>query len=165
MRSPTNNFKLIQGDIEDLDLIQDLWMELRLHIKGNVDIFKKEFENMPFHERKKILINKSDKGLLKLFMVEDGPKNIIGYCISTISPEKIGEVDSIYVKENYQSRGIGEILMEQSLRWMDENHVKSKKIYVTVGNHDVMAFYKKYGFHPRSIVLKYMEDELDDENG
>ncbi|MDD1763163.1 MAG: GNAT family N-acetyltransferase [Methanobacteriaceae archaeon] len=52
------------------------------------------------------------------------------------------------MKEEYRSGGIGDQLMKRSLKWMDEKGAASKKILVTVGNQDVISFYRVYGFRP-----------------
>jgi diamine N-acetyltransferase len=85
----------------------------------------------------------------------------VAYRVSTITPEKVGEVDSIYVREEYRSCGIGDQLMKRSLQWMDEKGAESKKILVTVGNQDVMSFYRVYGFRPRSVVLELLTNKPD----
>ncbi len=71
----------------------------------------------------------------------------------------MGEVDSIYVKEGYRSQGIGDQLMKRALIWMEENGTESKKIMVTVGNQEVLAFYQRYGFRPRSIIMEEAENQ------
>ena len=42
---------------------------------------------------------------------------------------------------------------------MDEMAVENKILIVAAGNEEVFAFYERYGFHPRSIVLEQIEDE------
>jgi diamine N-acetyltransferase len=51
--------------------------------------------------------------------------------------------------------------MKRSLKWMDEKGAESKKIWVTVGNQDVMSFYRVYGFRPRKVVLEQLSDKPD----
>lgn len=141
--------------IDGLDLIQELWELLRLHVKSSTTDFKDQAEQLTFQERKKFLLNKSRGGAIRVDLAEDHRKKIeVAYCVSSVTPEKVGEVDSIYVKEEYRSGGIGDQLMKRSLKWMDEKGAESKKILVTVGNQDVISFYRVYGFRPRSVVLE-----------
>ena len=78
----------------------------------------------------------------------------VGYCVSSISPEMEGEIDSIYVEEEYRSEGIGGSLIQRALSWMDENGIKKRVIVVANGNEESIAFYKNYGFYPRATVLE-----------
>ena len=82
----------------------------------------------------------------------------IGYCVSTINKEMIGEIDSLYVEKEYRKHGIGNELMERALEWLDKNKVKSKIVVVGDGNENVIDFYNHYGFHTRKIVLEQVSD-------
>ncbi|KAF5089114.1 Acetyltransferase (GNAT) family protein [anaerobic digester metagenome] len=74
--------------------------------------------------------------------------------MSSLSPELEGEIDSIYVDEAWRSEGIGSRLMERALEWMDENHVKKRRILVANGNNEALEFYARYGFYHRATVLE-----------
>ncbi|MGZ7048012.1 MAG: GNAT family N-acetyltransferase [Methanobacterium sp.] len=88
-------------------------------------------------------------------MVKDeDTEKLIGYCISYISEDNTGEIDSIYVVENYRLSKIGDTLMKRALSWMDEKSVKSKKIKVAVGNDELISFYHKFDFLPRHIIFE-----------
>ncbi|MEN6329873.1 MAG: GNAT family N-acetyltransferase [Methanobacteriaceae archaeon] len=147
--------------IDGLDLIQELWKLLRLHVKSSTTDFKDQVDQLTFPERKEFLLKKSKGGSIRVDLAEDPDEVVIAYCVSTLTPEKVGEVDSIYVKEEYRSLGIGKQLMKRSLKWMDEKGAESKKILVTVGNQDVVSFYRLYGFLPRSVVLEQLTEHMD----
>jgi N-acetylglutamate synthase-like GNAT family acetyltransferase len=118
-------------EIEGLDLIQELWKLLRLHVKTITTDFKDQVEQLTFQESKESLLNKSKDGAIRVDLAEDNQNKIkVAYCISTITPEKVGEVDSIYVREEYRSGGIGDQLMKRSLQWMDEKGAESKKFWL-----------------------------------
>ncbi|MGZ7134721.1 MAG: GNAT family N-acetyltransferase [Methanobacterium sp.] len=87
-------------------------------------------------------------------MKDEDTKENVGYCISSILEDNTGEIDSIYLVENYRLSGIGDTLMKRALKWMDEKGVKSKKIRVAVGNDELISFYHKFDFLPRHIILK-----------
>jgi diamine N-acetyltransferase len=87
--------------IDGLDLIQELWELLRLHVKSSTTDFKDQVEHLTFQERKKSLLNKSKGGAIRIDLAEDQRKKIeVAYCVSSVTPEKVGEVDSIYVRKN-----------------------------------------------------------------
>jgi ribosomal protein S18 acetylase RimI-like enzyme len=73
--------------------------------------------------------------------------------VSTISENKTGEVESIYVEKGHRRHGIGEKLMERALAWFDDHAVDRKVIAVAGGNEEVFPFYRKYGFYPRVTIL------------
>jgi len=43
--------------------------------------------------------------------------------------------------------------MRRALEWMETQAVKSKRLTVAEGNEKVFAFYKQYGFYPRTTTL------------
>jgi GNAT superfamily N-acetyltransferase len=53
---------------------------------------------------------------------------LVAYCITTISPDNEGEIDSIYVEERYHGHGFGDELIKRSLEWMDKKDVKKKTV-------------------------------------
>jgi N-acetylglutamate synthase-like GNAT family acetyltransferase len=118
-------------EIEGLDLIQELWKLLRLHVKTITTDFKDQVEQLTFQESKESLLNKSKDGAIRVDLAEDNQNKItVASCISTITPDKVGEVDSLYVREESRSGGIGDQLMKRSLQWMDEKGAESKKFWL-----------------------------------
>jgi ribosomal protein S18 acetylase RimI-like enzyme len=143
--------------IGGLDMIQELWKLLRLHVKDRNTDFKDQMEQLTFQMRIEELQKKADHGSIRVDLAR-APDNVIAYCVSTLNPQNVGEVDSIYVREEYRSLGIGDRLMKRALEWMDVKGAKSKKILVTAGNQDVISFYGRYGFRPRRIVLEQLTE-------
>lgn len=62
--------------IEGLDMIQDLWKLLRLHVDSISD-FNGQMEQLTFQERKEFLLEKSEGGNLRLDLARD-PNNSQG---------------------------------------------------------------------------------------
>ena len=138
-----------------IDIIKPLWDKLRDYHQNLSTNFPERYGAMKFEDRKEEILKKSQNGTLKIDIAKD--KNTgcyIGYCISSISDENIGEVDSIYLDKKYRSSGIGSNLMERALNWMDKNEVKTKKIVVAMGNEDLLSFYEHYNFFPRHLILE-----------
>ncbi len=129
--------------------------KLRDHHFGLSPYFADEYEKFTFEDRKKELLNKSGGNLLKIdIAVYEDTQWLIGYCISSISAGLVGEIDSIYLEDNYRSLGIGNELMNRALQWIDKNRVKFKRIVVAMGNEDLLPFYERYNFFPRHLVLE-----------
>lgn len=139
----------------NLDLIQPLWEKLNRHHLNQKSDFQEHYANFTFQERKEALLKKTRDGEMLISLAEDKDSGIlVGYCITTLSPENKGEIDSIYVEEKYRSLGIGKELMKRSLMWMDEKGVKTRKVAVATSNQETISFYESYGFRSRSITLE-----------
>lgn len=149
-----NDFQFVTGGIELLDFVQPLWESLNKHHEINSSYFKENFINFKFQVRKNKFLKNSDLEI-KVDLIKALDKELyVGYCISTINKESIGEIDSIFVEKEYRSYGLGDKLMVRALEWLNSNQVKTKIIGVAEGNEDVLEFYKKYGFYKRRVVLE-----------
>lgn len=139
----------------EIDIIKPLWEKLREHHFGLSPHFAEEYIEFTFEDRKKELLAKSGGNLLKIDIAKDEDTQwLIGYCISSISAGLVGEIDSIFLEENYRNLGIGNELMSRALSWMDSNKVKFKRIVVAMGNEELLPFYERYEFYPRHLVLE-----------
>jgi len=145
----------IQVSGNEIDIIKPLWKKLRDHHYGLSPHFADRYKEFKFEDRKRELLAKTEMNLLKIDIVKDEDTQwLVGYCISSISPGMVGEIDSIYLEENYRDLGIGDELMNRALSWMDSNRVKFKRIVVAQGNEDLLTFYERYDFYPRHLVLE-----------
>jgi len=115
----------IEYNKKDLDLIRPLWQRLKEHHEIQSHHFPEHYARLTFNLRKKDLLKKSKYGALRLDLAKDSDTGEhIGYCISTISKDKQGEIDSIYVEPNYRKVGIGDNLMKRALYM----NIMSKKV-------------------------------------
>ncbi len=148
-----NNIAYISGGIELLDLIKPLWEKLNNHHRGNSNNFSHNYEKFTFELRKEKFYNKGLK--VNIDLVKDlDRETYIGYCISTINSDLVGEVDSLYLEKECRGQGIGEELMERALIYLNDNNSKKKIIGVAEGNEEVLNFYKKFKFYKRTIILE-----------
>ena len=140
---------------DGLDLVQPLWQQLRTY-------HERFFESLPdptpkheFEPRKQALLAKAARGRLRIELVTTTPdRRRIAYSISSISPEGVGEVDSMFVADRYRGRGIGSELLRRSLAWLDDLGASSKLATVAHGNTAALAFYQRHGFQPRTVTLQ-----------
>lgn len=153
-----NDFDFVNGSKELLDLLQPLWERLNKHHESNSNYFPDKFRNLTFEVRRNKFIN--DKNLeVNIDLIKDKEKNLyIGYCISTVNKDLVGEIDSLFVEEEYRKFGLGDKLMYRALEWLNNNRVKTKIIAVAEGNESVLDFYKRYGFYKRRIILEQKND-------
>ncbi len=115
---------------------------------------------MTFEGRKNDLLKKAAVGCMRVDIAIDEANEVaVGYTVSTVNSEKTGEIESIFVSEAYRGMGIGEILIEKALVWMDQKGAVAKIVEVSVGNEQAIGFYSKYGFLPRKTVLKQVKKD------
>jgi diamine N-acetyltransferase len=159
MKHKVEKITYTQMGAEGLDLVAPLWMKLRLHHKERVpEIFKDNFGRVTFESRKKQLLEISLKGAILIDLARDNNTgNLVGYCVSSITENKQGEIESIYIEKDYRRMGIGDRFMKKALEWMDARDVTRKIIGVAVGNEEAFGFYAKYNFYPRVSILTQVE--------
>jgi ribosomal protein S18 acetylase RimI-like enzyme len=134
----------------EIDAIAPLWEKLRRHhIERAVD-FKSFYEKKDWADRKAELLTKarlethtvSVQGMLR------------GYCIASIDGEGKGEIESLYVEPELRGKGIGAELFGRCMAWLEREGGKNITIHVMVGNEEVLPFYEKFGYAPRTYYLK-----------
>ncbi|ABR47613.1 GCN5-related N-acetyltransferase [Alkaliphilus metalliredigens QYMF] len=153
-----NDFEFISGSRELIDLVQPLWEKLNKHHEINSDFFSDKFKNLKFEVRKDKFIKDNDLEI-KIDLIKDTEKGLhIAYCISTISKDLIGEIDSIFVEKEYRKYGLGDKLMNRALEWLNSKQVKIKIIGVAEGNQNALEFYKRYGFYKRRVILEQINE-------
>ena len=136
-------------------MIKPLWEELNKHHESISTYFSEAFSEFTFEIRKSTLLMKSMNGHLFTDIAIDAESHMeIGYCISTINSELKGEVESIYIKPEHRKSGVGSLLMTRALNWFDSNGVTEKNVVVAYGNEQAHSFYSKFGFYPRTTVLR-----------
>lgn len=145
----------INAGSDSLNMIEHLWLELNEHHRMYSDNFSSEFQRTTFKQRKQQLLEKSAGGDLRVDLAKDTDTGeLVGYCVSTISSENKGEIESIFVEEYCRRSGIGDSLMKYAMAWMREKSVKRIILGVSVGNEEAIKFYGRYGFFPRTTIME-----------
>ena len=151
----SHKIKYLHGDQTLLSQIKPLWEQLNQYHCDRSEHYKEHYKAMTFEKRCKGLLEKAVGGQLRVDLaVDEATGQGIGYIISTLNAEKVGEVESVYVDTAYWCNGVGDQLMRNALAWMDQNGVTSKQVEVSVGNEVAWGFYGRFGFMPRKTVLK-----------
>jgi len=139
----------------EIDLIRPLWDQLNRHHHARSEHFRSWYERTDFEDRKAHFRDLSESGQLRLDLAIDRPTgNPVGYSVSSLSREKAGEIESLFVDPGYRSEGVGTTLVTRALGWMDSSGAVRKRVSVGSGNGDAWAFYRKFGFVPRLTVLE-----------
>jgi len=138
----------------EINQIRPLWEKLnQMHLKDSID-FKDHFKNFTFEKRCEKLLLK-DSNSLKIDVLYN-KKNPVGYCISTIDGEA-GEIESLFIEEEFRSSGYGNKLVEQAILWLERNRCKMINVSVAAGHESVISFYQRFGFKARMISLQRIQ--------
>lgn len=151
-----NDHKIIytEADAQGLELIGSLWQQLHEHHKQRNKHFPEYYDMMNWEKRKQELLEKAVKGKIYIDLAWDvDTGKTVGYCVSTISESSVGEIDSIFILEDYRRSGIGDNFMKKALERMDNQSVMWKMLTVAGGNEEVFGFYSRFGFYPRFTML------------
>lgn len=149
------DIEYLEKNGSELDMIKPLWEKLLEYHRDRSQYFSEYYASINFELRKQTLLEKSRDGAIRVDLAIDKERNqLIGYCVSTLSGEKQGEIESIYVEPEYRGSGVGDNLMRKALAWMDINQARKKILSVAQGNESVMGFYRRYKFYPRITILE-----------
>lgn len=129
--------------------IKPLWRELNSHHHEKSKNFKDHFSSFTFEERSKKLLA-MDK--LAIFTARNNSE-MAGYCIVSLN-NGAGEIDSLYVKPEFQGASLGMLLTESAMSWLSALGCSQVSVYVADGNEDSIPFYEKFGFKKRFQVLQ-----------
>jgi ribosomal protein S18 acetylase RimI-like enzyme len=142
-------------DESGFDAVGPLWEKLRAYHAQLPWRFAAEMHGSPFEPRKQELLAKAVSGKLRIELVSTGSEMAdVAYCVSTVSADGRGEVDSLFVEEGFRGCGIGSELVRCALAWLESAGATSKLVTVAHGNAEALALYERFGFYPRSVVLQ-----------
>ncbi len=95
-------------DIKDIELVRPLWVRLNDHHQANARAFRSHYEQWTFNDRKAYFRKVAAAGSLRIDLALDPEVGrYVGYCISSLSQEKTGEIESVFIEKAYRSHGIG----------------------------------------------------------
>lgn len=154
--------QLIYRDVgaEGIDSVRPMWEKLNAHHADLSPRFGSTLRVRTFDARKRSLLTKGRAGGLRVDLVlAASDETGIAYCISTLCADGVGEVDSIFVEERLRGHGVGTELMRRALAWLESMRATSKIVSVMSENEEALAFYRRFGFHSRTILLQESHDD------
>ena len=159
MSAVTLKFAYRLRGAESLDDIRPLWEKLRAHYAPLLSRFGHETPPFIFEPRKQEILGKAAPGKIRIELVSIVSEAVdIAYCVSTVSPGGRGEIDSIFVEERCRGRGVGSELVRHALAWMVSVGASSKVVTIAYASEEALAFYRRFGFHPRTILLQQIDE-------
>jgi ribosomal protein S18 acetylase RimI-like enzyme len=145
-----NKFEIASAD--DLKIITD-WAE-KYH--NDSRFFKdKNFELIKVKEMYRIWVNNyfnSNSGSVLVYKKEDV---LMGYCIVSISANNNGKIELIGVSELYRGIGVGDALVNLSIKWFQERGVENVSVATQGSNLSAIRLYTKSKFLPTEIKSWY----------
>ncbi|UCD08473.1 MAG: GNAT family N-acetyltransferase [Dehalococcoidales bacterium] len=139
---------------EGIDIVAPLWKKLNEHHGEISRHFGYDYPDRKWVNRKNELLHDADGGKIRIDLARDADnKEVVGYCISSVKRDGLGEIDSIFVESDYRRNRIGDNLITSALNRLKEEAAKEIIVQVLVGNEEVHPFYTKYGFFPRTTIL------------
>jgi diamine N-acetyltransferase len=89
----------------------------------------------------------------------------VGFCISTVSADNVGEIFAIWVEDDFKNMGLGAALSETALAWLRSMKPKHLEIHILFENAKVRSFYERLGFFPQTILLREVKTTVDNTPG
>lgn len=167
------NYEVISED--DIFCIKDLCNDLMAYQKSKAYIHPEFFDDMCFETR---VIPSVKSAKANYIVVAKDDNEIIAYAYSTISPKEtysggfatlqcdaffdfdsvksddVGCLSQFFIKEGYRNIGIGSVLFEKSMNWLNTfESIKDLFIFVSNGNDNALRFYLGKGFKISHQIL------------
>jgi diamine N-acetyltransferase len=140
---------------DGIDAVRPLWEKLRVYhapLLGDRPPFL-------FEPRKQGILDKAAAGKVRIELVSvTSQATDLAYCITTVTADGWGEIDSMFVEEKFRGCDVGSELVRRALAWLDSVGASSKVVTVAHGNERALTFYRRFGFHPRSVLLEQRHD-------
>lgn len=159
----------------DINYVKDLCNELMTYQKSKAHIHPEWFDNMSFETRMIPSVKSSNANFI---IVAKDDNEVVGYAYSNISPkhtysggfatlapvdffdfdsvesEDVGCLSQFFIKEGYRNQGIGSVLFEKSMDWLDSfETISDNFIFVSNGNDNALKFYVSKGFKISHQIL------------
>ncbi|MEX2442497.1 MAG: GNAT family N-acetyltransferase [Alkalispirochaeta sp.] len=141
--------------LHEIDTIAPLWRKLNAHHARHSPDFSEVFRGIDFESRIRRL--RRHRKLLRVIVADVPGGGPVGYAIGSITDTydtQRGELDSMYVEEEWRGQGIGRELTSSILNWLDGSGITNIIIAVAAGNEEAIEFYGRLGFAPRAITLR-----------
>ena len=149
-----NSSKFLEGSSELLPYCHDLWdlfIQNQIQNAGEMSDSISTYLHSQYNDG---LVAKTSDGKLHIQLVYPSNKdNPIGFCITSLSNNGIGEVEALYILDKDRGNNLGTKLLQRSLQWMKEHNALEQKLIVAAGNEQVFSFYQKFRFYPGYTAL------------
>ncbi|WP_105614661.1 GNAT family N-acetyltransferase [Vallitalea okinawensis] len=157
-------------DNENIECCRDLCNELMVFQKSKARIAPELFDNMNFDTR---MIPSIQSAIYNYVAIVKDDNHIVGYVysnvssketysndfatffdLSSVSKANVGCLSQFYIKEEYRGHGIGSVLFDMSMKWLNQfDEIDDYFVFVSNGNDDALEFYQRKGFQYSHEIL------------
>jgi diamine N-acetyltransferase len=149
-----NSFQFKEGSSELLAFCTTLWELFISNQAQNAGEMSVGVEEYIHNLQNNGLLQKTQDGKLQVQLVFVGDQeDPIGFCVTSLTKERVGEVEALFVLDRYQGNKLGGQLFQNALAWMEKEGSTEQRLVVAVGNEKVFDFYARYGFFPGYSTL------------
>jgi len=131
-----------------------LWRLLNAYHRDLAPKFRDSYDGRTWDARVRELTSKAVGGAQQIFVVRDTSQRLAAYCIASVSLDRVGELDSLFVSETMRNAGVGRALADAAMTWLKEQGVQRFRLAVCSGNERAMGLYARLGFVPRQVVME-----------
>ncbi|KFN02507.1 GNAT family N-acetyltransferase [Bacillus clarus] len=138
--------------LDEIEIIRNSLDKLHEYHNSKSKFFSGDYPRITFEERIEEYRRNSKYGEYRIeLLIESETDNILGFCIA-YSKKVSGKIEVLFVDEKYRRNGLGLKLMNSAVEWFKEKQIYEIELTVVYGN-EVVSFYQKLGFYPRSISM------------
>lgn len=145
-----------KAKIEELKTVQDLNRDL-FASDGPRDKYLNH--NWPYEDGRSYFSKRiTDDN--SICLVAEIDNEIVGYFAGAVMeveswrPVKRTELENMFVKEEFRSKGVGAKLVNEFFNWSKTKEVQRSLVVAYVTNEKAIKFYQKMGFDPESVSLE-----------
>jgi GNAT superfamily N-acetyltransferase len=167
------HYAVISND--QISCIKELCNELMAYQKSVAYLHTELFDGMNFETR---MIPSVKSARANFLVVAKDEQEIVGYAYSNIAPKQIytndfatlqcdaffdfdsvktddiGCLSQFYIRDGYRNLGIGSVLFEKSMEWLNSfKAINDLFIFVSNGNDHALKFYQAKGFKISHQIL------------
>jgi diamine N-acetyltransferase len=146
--------------VDRIDEVRLLWEKLNGYHSRLSPHLAEEIGCRTFDHRKLDLVARANAGKIRIELAAHGERDI-AYCISSVQAGGVAEVDSVFVDTQFRGSGIGTELLRRALAWFRDVRATSIIVSVMHGNDSAVAFYQRFGFRPRAILMRLSGENTD----
>lgn len=149
--------KAVVGDLKRIQELSLMLFEREYEEYANVSL------NMDWsfgEAGEKYFMRRLTEEISCVFVVEDGGK-IVGYLaggelgnISWRNFSKMGDLDNMFVLEEFREKGVGRMLYGAFVDWCRRRGIKNVRVGTLVKNEEAVAFYEKMGLEGYELFLE-----------
>jgi GNAT superfamily N-acetyltransferase len=73
---------------------------------------------------------------------------------SSLRPVRVAELESMFVRPEYRSQGVGAALVAEFFGWARKQRAERTAVTAFAGNDRAVQFYARLGFEPKSLTFE-----------